>query len=266
MSLKLLIIKNCAVITTLLVVFSKFSFAEDLSLVKTGTFTIAHDDSFAPFGFAEKNSQGKYNNSVGFEIDLLKKVAEKIGLKAEFQPNAWAKVLVSVKVGTADAIATIGINDERKKSYDYSEPYAKYAAILFIPKDKGLSKLSELNGKKLGIQKNHFSVPWIRAQFPKIEQVTFENAKDCFLATLSGKVEGAVADKLVGLYTINQNSELKGKLKFVGDEFASTPVALAFAKGQKVQLRKKFNEALNTFQKSNDSEQIFNKWFGTSDK
>jgi ABC-type amino acid transport substrate-binding protein len=86
------------------------------------------------------------------------------------------------------------------------------------------------------------------------------------MAALNGKVEGAVADKLVGLYTIKQNSELTDKLKLVGEEFASTPVALAFAKGQKKQLRIKFKEALVTFQKSNDYTEIFNKWFGIKSK
>ncbi|WP_397601929.1 substrate-binding periplasmic protein [Silvanigrella sp.] len=266
MMLKRLFVKISIAVSILLMVFTKHAFAEELSLVKQGILTISHDDSFAPFGFAEKNAQGKYLASQGFEIDLLNNVAQKMGLKAEFIPNAWAKVLVSVKVNTADAIATIGINEERKKSYDYSEPYANYAAILFVPKEKTISNLKELNGKKMGIQKNHFSVPWIRDHYPKIEMVTFENAKDCFLAALSGKVEGAVADKLVGLYTIKQNSELGDKLKLVGDEFASTPVALAFAKGQKKQLRKKFNDALIIFQKSNDYNEIFNKWFGIKTK
>lgn len=247
-------------------IFTNFALAEELDLTKKGVFSIAHDDSFAPFGFADKNKQGKYNPSLGFEIDLLEKVAKKMGLKAEFKPDAWAKVLISVKVRTADAIATIGINSERQKSYDYSEPYTSYAAILFVPKDKPITSLSDLNGKKIGIQKNHFSVPWIRNNFPKVEQVTFENAKDSFIAALSGKVDGAVADKLVGLYTIKQDNKLKDKLKLVGNEFASTPVALAFAKGQKKQLRIKFNEALNEFQKTKDYSELFEKWFGISDK
>ncbi len=266
MLLKLSITKKCVEISIMSMIFTNFALAEEFDLIKKGIFTISHDDSFAPFGYAVKNKQGKYSASMGFEIDLLEKIANKMGLKAEFKPDAWAKVLISVKVRTADAIATIGINNERMKSYDFSEPYANYAAILFVSKNKLTSSLSDLNGKKIGIQKNHFSVPWIRKNFPKVEQVSFENAKDCFLATLSGKVDGAVADKLVGLYTIKQDNELTDKLKFIGNEFASTPVALAFAKGQKNQLRNKFNETLNAFQKSNDYSELFKKWFGISDK
>ena len=237
-------------------------YGKNLSLVKQGVFTIAHDDSFAPFGYAEKDDKGNYKLSQGFEIDLLQKIAKKMGLRISFKPDAWAKVLVSVKVGEADAIATIGINEERKKSYDYSKPYARYASILFVPKNSVISQLKNLKGKKIGIQKNHFSVPWIRKHFPKIEMVTFENAKEAFEATLSGKVDAAVADKLVGLYTLKQNIEFEGKLKLVGNEFSVTPVALAFAKGEKKDLIKKFNSALRIFQTSKDFTNIYNKWFG----
>lgn len=234
--------------------------------VKEGYFTIFHDDSFAPFGSAEKDSNGQYKQSTGFEIDLLTKIISNMGLKPSFNPDAWAKVLVSVKVGSADAIATIGITEERKKSYDFSEPYASYAAILFVPQKSSINSLKKLNGKKIGIQKNHFSVPWLRDHYPNVQQVAFENAKDAFLAAIEGNVDGAVADKLVGLYTIKEDPKLIQKIKPVGKEFSSTPVALAFAKGQKIELRKKFNQTLKELKKSNDYSTIFIKWFGVDNK
>ena len=254
--------KKIAILMLSLLPFQQISFAKNFTLVTPGAFTIAHDDSFAPFGYAEKDATGKYGPSQGFEIDLLKKVVSKMGLKTIFKPDAWAKVLVSVKVGDADAIATIGINEERKKSYDYTNPYASYASSLFVVKNSTIKGLNDLKGKKIGIQKNHFSVPWIREHYPEVEQITFENANDAFLAVLSGKVNGAVADKLVGLFTMKENNELKGKLKSVGKEFAMTPVALAFAKGKDRKLIKAFNLSLKKLQNTTELSSIYKKWFG----
>ena len=238
---------------------SNRSLAADLGLVKSGTFTIAHDDSYPPFGFADKK-EGRYLASQGFEIELLEKICKRMGLKAEFQPNAWAKVLVSVKLGTADAIATIGNTEERQKSYDYSEPYSEYASKLFVLQGSKISRLVDLEGKKVSIAKNLFSIPWIRKHYPKVDLVQLENTKEAFLALQSGKVEGAISDRLVGLYSISQD-RLGGKIQATGEVFAATPVALAFAKGTKMALREKFNSALRDIKKTEDFSLIFSKWF-----
>ena len=49
-----------------------------------GVFVVGLDDAFPPMGFREKGS----NEIVGFDIDLAKKAAEKLGVKVEFKPVA----------------------------------------------------------------------------------------------------------------------------------------------------------------------------------
>ena len=61
--------------------------AEDNSLqaiLDKGTFIIGLDDSFPPMGYRDEN-----NDIVGFDIDVARAVAEKLGVEFIAQPISW---------------------------------------------------------------------------------------------------------------------------------------------------------------------------------
>ena len=77
------------------------------------------DDSFVPMGF--KNEKGEI---VGFDIDLARAVAKKIGSEVEFKPINWDSKILDLNAGNIDLIWNgLTITDERKKETEMSNPY-----------------------------------------------------------------------------------------------------------------------------------------------
>jgi len=74
--------------------------------------TIGTDTSFVPFEFLNQDT-GEYE---GFDIDLVKAIAEKIGIEYELKPMDFNGLIPALQTGNLDmAIAGMTITDERKK-------------------------------------------------------------------------------------------------------------------------------------------------------
>ena len=96
--------------------------AEDESLAKIkekGTLILGLDDSFPPMGFRDEN-----NEIVGFDIDLAKEVASRLGVELKLQPIDWAAKEMELSSGNIDCIWN-GMSDtpERQESMAMSKDY-----------------------------------------------------------------------------------------------------------------------------------------------
>src|SRR3954471_12224958 len=118
------------------------------SETKDKTLVIGIDDKFAPMGFRDEN-----NKIVGFDIDLAKAAAEKMGKKVKFQPIDWKTKESELSSGRIDLIWNgYTITDDRKKKVLFTKPYLKNAQVVVTRKDSKLTKLSDLEGKVVGLQ------------------------------------------------------------------------------------------------------------------
>ncbi len=77
-----------------------------------GEFVVGLDDSFPPMGF--KNDKGEI---VGFDIDLAKEVAKKMGVKVVFKPVQWDGVVLSLNNKDIDVIWNgLTITEKKKRT------------------------------------------------------------------------------------------------------------------------------------------------------
>ena len=91
-----------------------------------GKSIVGLDDSFPPMGFRDEKGQ-----IVGFDIDMAKAVAEKLGVKVEFKPVDWDGVILSLNNKDIDVIWNgLSISEERKKQIDFSEVYLQNKQII----------------------------------------------------------------------------------------------------------------------------------------
>ena len=94
-------------------------------------YIIATDTTFAPFEFEDKDG-----NFVGIDIDLINAIAEDQGFEIEIQSLGFNAAVQAVDAGQADGvIAGMSITDERKLSYDFSEPYFDSGVVMGIAAD-----------------------------------------------------------------------------------------------------------------------------------
>ncbi|MGN1339023.1 MAG: transporter substrate-binding domain-containing protein [Oscillospiraceae bacterium] len=124
------------------------SAAED-STAAGGILKVGVKDAVIGFGYKDPLS-GEYE---GLEIELAKKIADSLGYDdVEFTTVTAATRTELLDSGDLDCVlATFTITEERKKSWDFSTPYYTDAVTVLVEKADGITDLSGLVGKKIGV-------------------------------------------------------------------------------------------------------------------
>ncbi len=118
------------------------------SVKKRGKLVLGLDDSFPPMGFRNDDNQ-----IIGYDIDVAKEVARRLGVKLVPQPIDWNAKEQELNTGKIDCIWNgFTITDERKKAMTFSKPYLRNAQVVVVKKGSTYSTLASLKGKKVGLQ------------------------------------------------------------------------------------------------------------------
>ena len=110
-----------------------------------GTFTVGFDQDFPPMGFV--GDDGEYT---GFDLELAKEVADRLGLEFVPQPIAWDAKDMELSSGTIDCIWNGFTMNGREDAYTWSEPYMDNSQVFVVAADSGISSLADLAGSVKG--------------------------------------------------------------------------------------------------------------------
>jgi len=218
----------------------------------TAKIRIATDATWPPFEFV--NEQTK--EIEGFDIDIMKAIAEKEGLDVEFVNVGWDPLLAGVAQGTYDAaISSITITEERKKVMLFSDPYFEAGQIIVVRIDNmtitGKDTLAGIVGSQLGTT-GSFEVEKIAAATLK----TYDDIGLAFQDLINGQIDAVVCDNPVALNYTGQNPD---KLKTAGGTFTEENYGIALAKGQE-DLLEKINAGIAALKAEGKFEEFSKKW------
>ncbi|NLW92428.1 MAG: basic amino acid ABC transporter substrate-binding protein [Syntrophomonadaceae bacterium] len=214
---------------------------------------------FAPFEFKENNDEFK-----GFDMDLIRAIGAAEGYKVEISHMGFESLIPALKAGKADcSIAGMSINEERKKSVDFSTPYFDAGLIVAVSEaSKDITKLDDLMGKRIGCQVGTIGADAansVKAKDPKTEVVVFDNIGEAFMEMEKGGLDGVVNDQAVTAYYIMTTAQ--GKVKMVGDVFsAQDQYGIAVKKGN-AEMLKVVNDGLAKIKANGEYDKIYDKWF-----
>ncbi len=92
------------------------------------------------------------NEYTGYEIDIAKMIAKKLGVSVEFVPVTPVNRIEFLNDKTVDlVISYCTITDERKKIVDFSDPYFTDRVTVLVEKKSGIKNLKDLEGGKIGV-------------------------------------------------------------------------------------------------------------------
>lgn len=159
--------------------------------------------------FGLKNT--KTGEVEGFEIDLAKAIAKDLlGDESKIETQAVTAKTRGPLLDNGEVdlvIATFTITDERKKVYNFSDPYYSDAVKLMVKKDSGIKSLKDLDGKTIGVAQSSTSMKAIQdaantagvkvkfdeyATYPEIKAALDSGRVQCFSvdgSILSGYVD-----------------------------------------------------------------------------
>ncbi len=141
-----------AVITALAVFAATFSLsAQTLDKIKQRGVVVAGTKAdYKPFGFRDPSGR-----IVGFEPDLARDVADRLGVKLELEPVVSANRMQFLQQGKIDLmLATMNVTDERRKTVGIIEPsYYASGVNVFVNRKVALKRWEQLKDQKIcGIQ------------------------------------------------------------------------------------------------------------------
>ncbi|ACZ30157.1 extracellular solute-binding protein family 3 [Xylanimonas cellulosilytica DSM 15894] len=118
---------------------------DDLGLVKAGTLTVATEGTYRPFSFHEDGA----GDLVGYDVEIARAVAEKLGLQVEFRETQWDAIFAGLDAGRFDTIANqVSITPDREAKYLFSEPYTiSHGVIVVNEGDTSVTSFEDLAGK-----------------------------------------------------------------------------------------------------------------------
>ena len=218
----------------------------------TDKIRVATDATWPPFEFVNEETK----EIEGFDIDIMKAIAEKEGLDVEFINVAWDPLLAGMAQGTYNAaISSITITDERKKVMLFSDPYFEAGQIIVVPFDNmiitGKDTLAGTVGAQIGTT-GSFEVEKIAAATLK----TYDDIGLAFQDLMNGQIVAVVCDNPVALNYTGQNPD---KLKAAGGTFTEENYGIAVAKGQE-DLLAKLNAGIAALKAEGKFQEFSAKW------
>ncbi len=223
-----------------------------------GELILGLDDSFPPMGYRDEN-----NEIVGYDIDLAKEVASRLGIELKLQPINWDTKDQELNTGNIDCIWNgMTITDDLKKVVLFSQPYMNNQQVLVVMADSTCKAKEDLAGKSIALQAGSSAKIALesKADFKASlkEVVELKDNTLCMMDLQTGNVDAVLMDEIVARYFIQMKGE---KYRVLDEGLADEEYGIGFRKAD-VQLMTKINDTLNDMAKEGTIAKISEKWFG----
>ena len=221
---------------------------------------IGLDEHYAPMGFRNEKDE-----LIGFDIDLAKEVAKRMGVAVEFKPIDWNKKEEELNAGNIDIIWNgLDITPERMENILYSKPYMDNRQILLVKggNNKDIRSEGDLADKVVGTQAGSNSETYIdqnenlKNSFAAFK--TYDNYRNAFKALEGGELDVLICDEIAGRYEMSKVPQ-----KFDAIELTVGPVTelgIGFRKDD-TELRDRVQSVFDEMVKDGTAKKISEEWF-----
>ncbi|MCR4946291.1 MAG: transporter substrate-binding domain-containing protein [Lachnospiraceae bacterium] len=231
-------------------------------LMSDGVLSVGCEVGYPPFeDFAEDGT-----TPIGYDIDIITAVAEKLGLKANIINTAWDGIFAGIGVNYDVTCSAVTITPERQETMIFSTPYINnyQAVVLLADDDRKVESFNDLDGLSIALQKettsdilmsDYKSTGTIDVQIVANEKVT-----SCFTQLQNGEVDAVVVDSTVADGYINSSDAFKIVYK---DESEPEQFGIAMAPDN-TELQKAINQALAELEAEGFIKETYDYWFGAT--
>ena len=207
---------------------------------------------FAPYEFYDGEE------IVGVDVEIAKKIAEKTGKELEIKDTDFDSIINEVKTGKADfAAAGLSITEERLEEVDFSIEYAISKQVVLVKNNSEISKVDDLNGKKVAVQLGTIADLVLSDEYPEVELVQHKKYLLAVEDLKADKVDAIVLDSLPAEEIIKVNPDFK----ILDEELLTDKYGIAVQKGN-TELLNSINEVLQELMDNGKIEEYTIKYLG----
>lgn len=234
--------------------------SNELEQIKSaGTMKVGMMGTYAPYNFLNDKKEMD-----GFDADIAREVAKRLGVEVEFVSQEFSGLIPSLQSKKIDAvISQMTITDERKQALDFSEGYITNQVKIIVKSDNNdITKLEDFKGKTIGVGLGTNDETYLRNEvLPKVGDFTIKTYDDV-ISSLKDLNAGRIDATINNLYALKPIVDANGfDIKAVGEAIKSDQAGIAVRKNNP-ELVAALNEALQGMKDDGTYNTIFKKWFG----
>ena len=222
-----------------------------------GTLIVGFDQDFPPMGFVGDN--GEYT---GFDLDLAKEVASRLGLEYKAQPIAWDSKDMELESGNIDCIWNGFTITGREDDYTWTTPYMANKQVFVVANDSDIKSQADLAGKVVEVQADSSAEASLKENQDLAntfgQLLTTPDYNTAFMDLEQGAVDAVAMDVIVAGYQIKQRN---ADFKILDDSLSEEEYGIGFKKGN-TELRDKVQGALEEMAADGTLAKISDEWFG----
>ena len=230
-------------------------FAVALGSVQAQELVVGSSATYRPFAYERPTKE-----IVGYDVDIIKAVAQKAGLKIKIVNTPWTGIFAALNNGDVDlVISGVTINDKRKQSYDFTAPYFEARQLIAVPQSSNVKSLQDLAGKKVGVVTGSTGDDISSRAFGKTNPDIrrFESTPVVISELANSGLDAAIGDNGVIAFRVQEHKTLKT----VSDpSFPKEYFGIVVKQGNKA-LQDKLNAGLAAIKADGSYATIYKKWF-----
>jgi len=226
-----------------------------------GYFIVGLDDNFPPMAFRNPED----NELTGFEVDLAREAAGKMGLKIQFKVMPCESLQKALENGDIDIILNaLSIDSTTKTGLLYTEPYVNNRLILLTKNESTIQKYSDIKGKKIGLQKESGAESALhsnKSTFRDAREIkTYNNYISALRELDRGLIDAVLLDEIIGLWHMTSKPGVYYKVDVdLGIESYG-----AGLRKTDITFKNELDRVLDKIKDEMPGDRISKKWFGTN--
>jgi polar amino acid transport system substrate-binding protein len=192
-----------AVLCALILVSGLFAGAKQESgglTLKKGVLSVGMEIGYPPMEYFADDGK----TPLGFDVELAKAIAAKLGLKFEWVDTAWDGIFAGVDTGKYDCImSSVTYTEERAANFNFTKPYVANSQLLVVRKDSPVkpASMEDIKGLRLTYQaettSDTLATEWIERTGSKIEVFEYDKVMNCFDELTLNRVDVILVDSVV---------------------------------------------------------------------
>lgn len=220
------------------------------------TLVVGTSADYPPFEYVDTT---KGDEIIGFDIELIKIAAEKLGYEVEVKDMDFTTLIPALQTKQLDVvISCVTPTEEREEVVDFSIPYYEAQQYLLFNKSKGYKEISQLKGSKVGAQTSSIQLDLAEELAAKNGfQVESRNLIPELVQEINiGRLDAAVIENIVSENYLANNKDLAA---FPIEEEDPNYKAIVYQEGSP--LKAEMDKVIEELIKDGTIDQLKAKWF-----